>query len=359
MKSARLHGPGEIRVDTVEEPPLRDGWVRVNIEYTGICGSDVHEYESGPVPIRAEEKDHRIPREEWDEYLPKNLGHETVGTVFELGDDVEDVSVGDRVTLSLMFPCEECRYCAEGKYQLCERMSGSTVGSPGFSESMTIPAENAVAVPDGVSFRHAALVEPLSVSLHSVNRVGISLGDTVAVFGAGSIGLGILAMARAAGARRVFVSEPLDARRNAALELGADMVVDPTDTDPRDQFREVTDGGVDVTFEAAGLETTLSDAMRTAKYDGTVAVVGVFDEEALIHPNDVVQAERNIIGSFGYSGGHDADWSDFRTTLALIDDGRIDPEPLVTDVIDLGDIVDGFERLAAADCDQIKVLVEP
>ncbi|MFB6143199.1 MAG: zinc-binding dehydrogenase [Halorientalis sp.] len=358
QRTVRLHSPGDLRVDQVETPSLWPGGVRVDVSFCGICGSDLHEYELGPVPIRAEDTDHRIPESSWSEWLPKPMGHEIAGTVSEVGEDVADVSVGDRVTLALVVPCGECRYCEEAAYHLCERTSGTAVGSPGFADTIVVPEETVVPVPDRVSLRHAALTEPLAVSLHGVRRSGLGAGDTVAVFGAGPIGLGLVACARLAGAREIHVSEPRAARREAARELGADAVYDPASVDARDRIVAATDR-VDVGFECAGIGATLTDALRATKYGGTTVVLSVFEEEAEIHPNDVMQAERDLVGSFAFRGGPVADRGEFPAVLSMMADGRLDPEPLVSGELPLQRVTEGFERLADPDSDAIKLLVRP
>jgi len=358
MKAVRLHGPEDLRVDEVDEFELEDGMVRVEVEYTGICGSDLHEYKIGPVPIRAEDKDHVIPESEWDDLLPKWMGHEIAGTVSEVGTGVENVDIGDRVTLNLALGCGECRYCAEGKYNLCKAGDGAVVNSAGFAENLVVPAVSATQVPDSLPLKHAALAEPLGVSLHGVRRSGMRAGDRVAVFGAGPIGLGVVAGAKAGGARDIFVSEPREARREAAEELGADVTIDPRETDVRETILEATEG-VDVSFEAAGISQTLTDALRVTKYDGTVVVLSVFEDEATIHPNDIMQAERTLVGSLGFTGGPLAEWSSFSTVIEMMSDGRIDPEPFITGTAYLDETEDAFERLLENDSEHIKVMVQP
>ncbi|WP_265109995.1 zinc-binding dehydrogenase [Halosolutus halophilus] len=326
--------------------------VEVDIAYTGICGSDVHEYKIGPVPIRAEDQDHHIRESEWDEQLPKNMGHEIAGTVTTVGEGVEDVSVGDDVALNILLSCGECQYCREGKVQLCTAYDGAVVDSAGFAESIVVPAEAAVPVPDSVPLRHAALAEPMSVSVHAVRRSDLQMGDDVAVFGAGPIGLGIVDAAIAAGANRVLVSEPREARREIAADLGASMVVDPQEEEPIDRFTEISDGGVDVAFEVAGVSETLTQSMRSTKYDGTVVVVSVFEENASIHPNDIMQAERTVTGAFAYV-------DEFPMTLSMMADGRLSPEKLVTGEVPLEDVDDAFESLIDPESTDVKILVEP
>ncbi|GAA5064116.1 (R,R)-butanediol dehydrogenase [Haladaptatus pallidirubidus] len=352
MQIAKLYGPEDIRVTDEEKPPLEPGTIRIDVAYTGVCGSDVHEYKIGPVPIRAEDSNHNIPEQEWDEYLPKNMGHEITGTVVDVADNVEDIDVGNQVALNILLSCGECRYCQEGKPQLCTAYDGTAVGSPGFAEDIVVPAVAGIPIPENVPLRHAALTEPLSVSVHAVRRSEMRLGDDIAVFGAGPIGLGIVDAAVAAGANRIFVSEPREARRKIASDLGADLVVDPREDHPTSRFREETNGGVDVAFEAAGISETFTQSMRSTKYGGTVVVVSVFEDDASIHPNDIMQAERTVKGSFGYV-------DEFPTTLQMMSDGRLNPEKYVTGEVPLDDVDDAFQRLLEPESDDVKILVKP
>jgi (R,R)-butanediol dehydrogenase/meso-butanediol dehydrogenase/diacetyl reductase len=358
MRAVYLHGPGDLRVRDIEKHTVLGGRVRVDIGYTGICGSDLHEYESGPLPIRSPETEHAIPESEWDEYLPKPMGHEIAGTVSSVGDGVENLRVGDRVALNMVSGCHDCRYCAEGKYNLCEAGSGNVVSSRGFAESIVVPASMAVPVPEELSLRQAALAEPLGVSLRGVRQADIDTGDRVAVFGAGPIGLGVVAGAAAAGAGKIYVSEPRAARREAAAALGADVLIDPASQDPVEYIRESADRA-DAVFECAGLERTLTDALRSTVYGGRTVVLSVFDDEVSIHPSDVVQTERELVGSFAFRGGPLARRSEFSAAMDLIADGRIETDPLITDTVSLDGVEAAFDSLLDPESEQIKVMVDP
>lgn len=352
MRVAKLFGPGDIRVTEEDELELEAGTIRVDIEHVGVCGSDVHEYNIGPVPIRGEDTGHEIPESEWDNILPKPMGHEIAGTVTEVGEGVEDVSVGEQVALNILVTCGECQYCQAGKPQLCTAFDGNPVGSPGFADSIVMPASTAVQVPDGVPLRHAALAEPMSVSVHAVKQSAMQVGDTVSVFGAGPIGLGIVDAAESAGADRIFVSEPQSARRDVALELGADVAIDPRETNPVERFKDETDGGVDVGFEVAGVSETLTQTLRSTTYDGTSVVVSVFEDQAVFHPNNIMQAERTVVGSFAYD-------NEFPVTLRMMADGRLNPEKFITGSVSLDDVDQAFQQLTEPDSDHVKILVEP
>lgn len=356
MRAVYLYGPEDLRLRDVDPHDLLEGRVRVDIAYTGICGSDLHEYASGPVPIRSPETGHSIPDSEWDEYLPKPMGHEIAGTISAVGEGVEGLEAGDQVTLNMVAGCHDCRYCADGRYNLCEAGSGTVVTSRGFAESIVVPASMAIPIPEGLSLREAALAEPLGVSLRGVRQADIDAGDRVAVFGAGPIGLGVVAGAAATG--EIYVSEPRAARREAADALGADVCIDPTEEDALEHILTHTDR-VEAAFECAGREGTLTDALRSTAYGGRTVVLSVFVDEVSLHPNDICQTERELVGSFAFSGGPRAPRSEFSAAMELMADGHIDPEPFITDTVSLSKVEETFESLHDPESDQIKVLVEP
>lgn len=357
MKAAIYHGREDVRVEPVEEQDLGPGQVRIAVEACGICGSDLHEYAEGPIAIPAD-----APHPLTGETLPLTMGHEFSGTVVETGANVDGPTTGDAVVVNPIIACEECQYCREGRYSLCDSLMNVGIhgGGGGFAENVVVPAENAVVLPDGVSFGHGALVEPLSVGLHAVRQSGLAAGDTAAVFGAGPIGLGVLQAAIAAGAREVYVSEPRDARRELAERLGATEAIDPSETPPPKAISKATGGGTTVAFEVAGVEATMTQAIRTTRKAGTVVVVSLFEETPRVDPNHVMLAERTVVGSYGYSGGPLAGHGEFATVMRMLQDGRLDPEPMITGRITLDDIVaEGFERLRDPASDHVKILVEP
>nr|WP_233204299.1 2,3-butanediol dehydrogenase [Halegenticoccus soli] len=343
-------------MDDVDDPTLGPDEVRIEVDSCGICGSDLHEYVAGPIFVPD-----RDPHPLTGERLPITMGHEFGGVITAVGDGVSTHEKGQAVAVNPIVWCGECRYCVEGKYHLCESVGfvGLSGGGGGFSERVTVPAVQAVPLPDGVPTEHGALVEPFSVGLHAVRRSGLQAGDSVAVFGSGPIGLAVVQAARAAGAGRIFVSEPREARRSLARESGADDLVDPTETDPVEYVHAETGGGTDVTFEVAGIETTFKQALETAKADGRVTIVSIFEGEISMHPNTIVLGERAVTGTLAYLGGPLSD-REFGAVLRLFGDGELDPEALVTARIDLPDVVDeGFDELLDGESEHVKILVRP
>ncbi len=354
MRAARYYGAHDVRIETVEPGAVGPGEVRVEVGACGICGSDLHEYHAGPLTIPDEA--HPVTGEQ----LPITIGHEIGGTVTEVGQGVE-VPVGTTVAVNPIIWCDDCRYCDEGLYRLCEHggFVGLSGGGGGFAESVVVPGETVVPLPEDVPREYAALVEPFTVGVHAVRRSAVGEGVTVAIFGAGPIGWTVLQAARASGAEPIVVSEPRDIRRQLAADSGADAVIDPTDRAPAEAIPEICDGPVDVAYEVAGVAETVNQAMAVTKGGGTVTVVSLFQGEVPVELVGIVTAEQDLVGTAAFKGGPLSD-REFSTTIEYFADGTFDPEPLITSRIDLGQIVPrGFERLLAEDGEEVKILVSP
>jgi (R,R)-butanediol dehydrogenase / meso-butanediol dehydrogenase / diacetyl reductase len=356
MQAARWHGQRDIRVEETDEMSIGATDVRVEVDTCGICGSDLHEYAAGPIFI-PEGEPHAVSGEK----APITMGHEFSGVVSEVGEDVEDLTEGDAVAINPILYCGECRQCREGNYHICDSggFIGLSGGGGGFAESVVVSAEQAVPLGEDVPLEYGALIEPLSVGLHAVRRSGVSAGDTVAIFGSGPIGLSVIQCARAAGARQIFVSEPRSARRDRAADSGADHLIDPTEVDAVDEILSSTDGGVDAAFEVAGIEPTFNAALESTRPSGTITVVSIWEETVNMPPNTLVLGERTLTGTLAYLGGPRSN-EEYGMVIEMLADGTLDPDPLITDRIDLDDIVDeGFESLLDEESDQVKIFVKP
>ncbi|WP_321166948.1 2,3-butanediol dehydrogenase [Halopenitus malekzadehii] len=356
MKAARFHGTEEVHVEDVDQSPLGDSDVRIDIEVCGICGSDLHEYRAGP-HFTPEE-----PHPRTGAQLPMTMGHELSGVVSEVGSAVSGVAVGDRVTVEPNIPCGECRYCEDGDYNLCPDSVaiGFHTGSGGFAENVVAPVDHVHTLPDSVSLEDGSLVEPLAVGLHAVRQSGLQVGDTACVVGCGPIGLTVVRAAVDAGAKRIFVSEPNDARRAVARELGADVAIDPIDEDAVDVITSATSGGVDVAFEFAGIGPAFNTAVQSTKRGGTITVGSVSDDPITTDLNDVVTTERTVIGTNCYGFPPQSFRTEFDAIIQSLAAGDIDTDPFVTGQIELDDIVeDGFEALLDPETSHVKILVKP
>ncbi|MBW6419245.1 2,3-butanediol dehydrogenase [Celeribacter sp. PS-C1] len=347
MKAARWHGVKDIRVEDIPEPSPSAGEVKVKVAWTGICGSDLHEYLAGPIFIPVDEE-HPLSHDK----APITMGHEYCGEITEVGEGVTGLAVGDRVAIEPIFASETSQASLEGKYNLDEQLGfvGLSGGHGGFASHSVIPAKMVHKMPEGLSMEQGALVEPAAVALHAVRISAIRAGDKAAVFGAGPIGLLVVEALRVAGASQIYVVEPSEVRREKALELGATKVIDPMSEDAVAVIREATDG-VHVAFEVTGVPAVLPQCIDSTRHDGQILVVSIWEGDAAFNPNTVVLKERQIKGSIAYRHV-------FPAVMELMTQGYFSAEKLVTKRIELDDVVsEGFEALVA-EKSHVKILVK-
>ncbi|RJS50078.1 2,3-butanediol dehydrogenase [Bacillus sp. PK3_68] len=335
MKAAKIYGARDIRVEEAELPTLEEGMVKVKVEYAGICGSDMHEYLAGIYPMRTQPV----------------LGHEFSGVVVEVGEGVTKTKVGDRVAVEPLIPCGKCDNCQRGFVNLCtERQGYGYTVSGGFAQFAVVKQENTFHLPENMSLELGALVEPTAVAVHAVRQSQLKLGDSAAIFGAGPIGLLLLQAVKAAGASEIFIVEVSDERHQKALELGATYVLNPIDTDAVAFIREKTNGGVNVAYDAAGVQATFTSGVGSVRPGGEFKVVSVWEKPVNFDPNMIVRTEAKISGSYAYIRL-------FPEVIRLLASGIIDGNAVITSEIALDDIVEkGFETLTK-DRSQCKILV--
>ncbi|WP_020111341.1 2,3-butanediol dehydrogenase [Rhodococcus sp. 114MFTsu3.1] len=349
MKAARFYARNDIRVEDIPVPAVRPGTVAVNIAWCGICGTDVHEYLEGPIFVPSADTPHPLT----GEVPPVTLGHEFSGTIAEIGDGVEGLSVGDAVVVEPYVVCNECIPCQLGKYHLCTRIAviGLAGDGGGLSERIVVDPRWVHPVGD-IPLDHAALIEPLAVAYHAVERSGARSGTTALVAGAGPVGLLLAAVLKGIGVTTI-ISEVSAARLAQAAEL-ADHVLNPTDGDIADRVRELTDGvGVDVAFECAGVNAVLDTVLDAVRPAGVVVNVSIWGSRASIDMQKIVLKEIDLRGTFAYVNNH-------RAVIALVQDGKIDLAPFITKKIGLEDLVqDGLNSLINDTESSIKILVSP
>jgi (R,R)-butanediol dehydrogenase/meso-butanediol dehydrogenase/diacetyl reductase len=352
MKAAVWHGRRDVRVDEVSEPPSPPaGQLKVRVSRCGICGTDLHEYMGGPLYIPADG-----PHPLTGAQAPIILGHEMSGEIVETGPEVEGLGVGDRVALCPIIGCRQCGWCRSGLMGICPSVAflGISWHGGGFAEYVNVYDYMCYRLPPEVSYEVGALVEPFAATVRAVKRSQVTTEETVAIVGAGPVGLMALQAAAIAGAKQVISIEPAEARKSLAKQCGATAVIDPANSDPVEEIHALTGGeGADVVVECAGLERTGMLAGRLASRTGRIVVMGVFEEPALLDYTDLVYGEKRIIGSMGGYGVFDE-------AIAMMADGRFNGAPLITGRINLDRILDeGFRALIEHKEEHVKILVSP
>ncbi|MGZ6186809.1 MAG: zinc-dependent alcohol dehydrogenase [Candidatus Binataceae bacterium] len=336
MKAAVYKQPNEMAVIDVPRPVAGRGEVVLKVHACGICGSDLHavQYGFGMPPDSV-------------------MGHEFCGEIVEIGPQVGGYAIGDRVTSLPYIGCNTCEPCVAGKGMHCEDIRGLGLGQlPGaYAEYVMCGAKSLFKLPDNVDSRLGALVEPLSVGLHGVNRSGLGPGAACVVMGGGPIGLATLLWCKAKGAATVIVSELAPGRSELARRLGATEVVNPTIKDPAERIREITGRGPDLVFECIGVKSTLESAISMVATLGRVVVLGVCMEPDEITPVRCIFKEITVSFVLGYND------AEFQETINALSQGKIDPRPMVTDVIGVDQVPEMFAALRKPG-GQAKVIVE-
>ncbi|MFE5027437.1 zinc-binding dehydrogenase [Streptomyces sp. NPDC056656] len=338
MRAAVWHGARDIRVESVPVPgPPGPGEVLVEVDLACICASDVAEYRDGPhvIPV---DRPHRLSGRS----APVTLGHEFVGRITAMGAEVDGLTLGDRVCGDACLRCATCYWCVRGEYNICPL--GGSIGlhtDGAFARRLKVPGYTLHRVPDVVSDRAAAVVEPLAVGLHGLRRGRFEAGDSVVVVGFGMIGAAAALLASAIGAARVIVVESAPQRTEAARRAGAHAVLTPGH-ELRSQVRELTEGrGADLVVDCTGRADVLPSSLELARRGGRVVICGIAHEPSQIRSDRLVYFERDVVGALGYRHDHEA-------VLGLLAAGKLDTDWLFAPAIALEDIVkDGFEAMTA------------
>lgn len=336
MKAAVFHAQEDLRIEEVADPSPGPGQVKLRNAFAGICGSDLHVYYTP----EAAGLDFEHPHPLTGSTLPQILGHEFSGTVVELGEGVDGISVGDRVGVWPIYYCGDCAACRRGMYNACQKIGfhGLSSNGGGMAEFTTVDSSKLHVLPENVDLRLGALVEPMAVAWHAVSRSGVEPGGTALIAGAGPIGIGVWFALKARGIEKVLVSEPSADRRAIIAALGA-TVVDPVTEDLGAAVTALTDGdGVDVAFDAAGAGPAVTSSLASLVPGGRVVVVAIHERTMDFLPTQLVMAETEIAGALAYLP------EDFDAVIAAMAAGVYDTTGWVKDV-PLDGVVDAIHAL--------------
>ncbi|OPZ62166.1 MAG: D-arabitol-phosphate dehydrogenase [Firmicutes bacterium ADurb.Bin506] len=334
-------GPGNMEIRETPKPSPGPGQVMVKVEYTGICGSDLHIFHSDiAIPVRP----------------PVITGHEFSGTIAELGEGVTGWKVGDRVTSeTAVIRCDVCEFCRSGFYNVCpERRTLGYWVSGAFANYVVVPARNLHALPDSVSFLIGAMTEPTACCVHAVNELtDIRGGDVVAIIGPGSIGLICAQLARVEGAEVVVLGTSRDAERlKAAEKCGVRATIDVNAQDPVKELAALTRGrGPDVVIECSGAAAGTRLGLELVRRRGQFTQVGLFGKQIELDFERICYKELKVTGSIG------SIWSAWNKALHFMERGLIDLSFLATDILPLTEWQEGFRRFEAKE--GLKIFLRP
>lgn len=348
MDALVLHAVGDARFEKVPVPEVKPGEVQVRIGFCGVCGSD-------------------IPRVfvKGTYHFPTICGHEFSGIVEKCGDGVDDLQPGDAVAVFPLLWCGRCAACECGKFVQCHDYDylGSRCDG-GFAEFVNAPRRNLLRVPEGVSLEEAAMTEPASVALHALRRGGgTNPGETVAIFGAGPIGLMVAQWARSMGASRVVLFDVVASKIDLAHNMGFSDAHDARDVDPVSRVQELTDGeGAHVCVEAAGVSPTMLAALEATRRGGRFVLMGNPSGDVTLPASLISQLMRrevDLVGTWNSEfspAGNDDDW---HTTLEAMASRTIDLRPLVTHRVPLEQSFAALQMMRDASDFFAKVLIHP
>jgi propanol-preferring alcohol dehydrogenase len=342
MKAVRLVEIGKpLKMFEIPAPVAGRGEVLVRVKAAGICHSDVH-YRAGKSAVGP---------------LPQTLGHEVAGVVAQVGPGVEGLQPGDRVCLHYLLTCGECHYCRSDREQFCPR--GHMIGKHtdgGYAEYIAVPARNAVPLPPEVPFEQGAVAMcSSSTSFHALLKSRLQAGETVAVYGAGGLGMSAIQLARVMGALQVYAVD-ISAEKLALAERFGAVPVDASQGDPVAQIRDLSGGrGVDVALEVIGLRQTMEQAVQSLAIQGRAVLAGIADRPFAIDSySDLLGREAEVIGSSDHLL-----W-ELRILVEFLRQGRLDLSHVVTRTVPLeaepiNEVMDALERFGG----QVRTVIVP
>ena len=342
MKVAVMNGIGKMGYTERPIPNPKDDEVLVKLEYVGICGSDLHYYETGAIGPYVVEP-------------PFVLGHEPGGVVVEVGKNVKHLKVGDKVALEPGKTCGHCQFCRQGQYNLCpDVIFFATPPVDGvFQEYVAHEADLCFKLPENVSTMEGALIEPLAVGFHAANQGEAHIGQTAVVTGAGCIGLVSMMALKAQGVSRVIVVDIMPKRLQKALELGADCVINGREQDVVQAVLDLTDGmGCDLVVETAGTEITTRQAINMTRKGATIVLVGYSKSGEMTLPMSLaLDKELTFKTVFRYRHV-------YPMAIDAVAAGKINLKGIVTDVFELDDIQNAMDRSVADKANIVKAVVK-
>jgi len=343
MKAMLLREYRKLEIVDLPIPEIGPDDLLVRVRACGICGSDIHGYDGST--------GRRIP--------PIVMGHEASGVVEKAGAAAQNFQPGDLVTFDSTVYCGKCHFCRRGEVNLCDsrQVLGVSCGDyrrhGAYAEYVAVPERIVCRLPDGLSFEHAAMVEPVSIAVHAVGRLPVRLGDSAVVVGAGMIGLLVIQVLRRAGCGLIVAADVEESRLKLARELGADQTLNARTADVPAAVRALTAGrGADLAVECVGAAAPVNAAIQSLRKGGALALVGNITPEISVPLQALVTRELTLYGSCASQGEYPA-------CLELLAKGLIKADPLITARISLDEAPAWFERLYAREPGQMKVIVKP
>ncbi len=338
MKQAVMTAPGQIQFRDVERPTPKDNEVILQTRRIGVCGSDIHVYH-GMHPYTS---------------FPVVQGHEVGGVVAALGTNVTGLKVGDKITFMPQVTCGKCYPCTHGMYHICEslKVMGFQTGGAA-QEYFALPAENVLKLPESLSLDQAAMIEPISVTVHALARGGGVEGKRVLVLGAGPIGNLTAQVARASGAKAVMITDVSPYKVEKARKCEIPYVVNTAQEKLGDALlRDFGPEKADLILECVGVEPTITDAVSNARKGTTIVIVGVFGKKPQIDLGLVQDRELSLVGTLMYQR------ADYECAIKLAASGTLNLEEMITHRFPFERYLDAYHAIEASRGEYLKVMIE-
>jgi threonine dehydrogenase-like Zn-dependent dehydrogenase len=341
MKALQLQEYGKFAMVDLPKTQIGSGDVLMRVKACSICGSDVHGYDGS--------SGRRRP--------PLIIGHEAAGIVEEAGSGVTDYRAGDRIVFNSTLYCGDCSYCKTGRQNLCSKAKVFGVDNGNYhldgamAEYLAVPARILYHLPDNLSFSQGAVVEPLSIALHAVNRTTIKINDTVLIIGSGFIGLMLLKVLKNSNARCIVVTDVDEGRLETARKAGADFVFNTGTDAGMKALQEKLPAGAEVVFEAVGYGPAVNTALAMAKRGGTLTLVGNVVPHADIDFQKIILNELRVNGTYSCV-------NEYETALSLLSAGSVKMDDVISVTAPLEEGQQWFDRLKAHEAGLIKVVLE-
>jgi len=343
MNAAVLNNPMDIEIKKLTIPTPKSDEALIKVHCIGICGSDVHYYEHGKIGRYVVES-------------PIILGHELAGEVVQIGKNVTNVQTGDRVAVEPGVTCGRCNYCKSGKYNLCpEVVFMATPPVDGaWAEYVTVRSDFLFKLPNNISFEEGALLEPLSVGMHAMNRGKITPADKVLITGLGPIGLLTAQAAKMYGVTEIYVTDVIPFRQELAKDLGVTAIIDPSKENLKEKLTRLTNGQeIDVIIETSGNQGAIAETIDVVKRGGRIVYVGMPTVDTIpIDFNTLIDSELDIYGLFRYANTYPA-------AIQALTGSNIQIENIITHKYALKDIKEAVEMARNEKDTSIKIMIYP
>lgn len=345
MRAAVLYENNQIKAEEIAETPCLDDEVRVKVKAAGICGSDIHKMQT-----------------KWKYPLPAVMGHEFAGKIIEVGSKVKKVKLGDRVTGIPFIPCGKCEYCQVGDYSLCDnyKMIGSHFHGA-FAENVVLKEDNVMPIQE-LDYEEGAMLEPLAVAMHGVLGIDPKIGDRVAVFGIGTIGILVIECLKLAGVKDIIAIDIKPEKLQEAADFGCQYTINGAKEDVFTRIMEITDGvGVDIAMECAGSAITQEQCLLVTKKKGKIGFLGIAYRDLLLHEQAIENIFRREMTLKGFWNSYSAPFPGeaWQKGLEFVKQGRIKLKPLISHRYPVEKTKEAFDMVLQGEENYNKVMILP